>query len=348
MKGCNLRCYWCHNPEAISHIPVIQFFEKKCIGCGECVRVCPHSSNGHTARNHKACELCGKCASVCYAEALILTGQKITTEELIKQIEKDREIFGRSGGGITFSGGETLLQPDFLLDVLCYCREQNISTAIESALNVPQEIVAKVAKKIDYFICDLKTVNPEKHRLGTGKGNDVILKNIMYLAKNHRDVLVRTPIIPEFNDTVDDMRDHAAYLSRLGEKVKVELLSFHGICEKKRGPSFVRSIAPNNGSCTAACRGGGRRYRRKAPTAHSGFETTRGDANDAETPDCGLQGHCQQRGWGRGGRVGKGRKGEIQPLRAVRTLGVRRDVQRRRPRVCRLCSVGEPAAFSSC
>lgn len=170
----------------------------------------------------------------------------------------------------------------------------------------------------------------------------------MYLAKNHRDVLVRTPIIPDFNDTVDDMREHATYLSRLGEKVKVGLLPFHGICEKKRGPSFVRSIAPNNGSCTAACRGGGRRCRRKAPTAHSGFETTRGDANDAETPDCGLQGHCQQRGWGRGGRVGKGRKGEIQPLRAVRTLGVRRDVQRRRPRVCRLCSVGEPAAFSSC
>ena len=220
--------------------------------------------------------------------------------------------------------------------------------AWECVLNVPQEIVAKVAKKIDCFICDLKTVNPEKHRLGTGKGNDVILKNIMYLAKNHRDVLVRTPIIPDFNDTVDDMREHAAYLSRLGEKVKVELLPFHGICEKKRGPSFVRSIAPNNGSCTAACRGGGRRCRRKAPTAHSGFETTRGDANDAETPDCGLQGHYQQRGWGRGGRVGKGRKGEIQPLRAVRTLGDRRDVQRRRPRVCRLCSVGEPAAFSSC
>ena len=190
-------------------------------------------------------------------------------------------------------------------------------------------------------------VNPEKYRLGTGKGNDVILKNIMYLAENHRDVLVRTPIIPDFNDTVNNMREHAAYLSRLGEKVKVELLPFHGICEKKRGPSFVRSIAPNNGSCTAACRGGGRRCRRKAPTAHSGFETTRGDANDAETPDCGLQGHCQQRGWGRGGRVGKGRKGEIQPLRAVRTLGVRRDVQRRRPRVCRLCSVGDLPHFQA-
>ena len=156
-------------------------------------------------------------------------------------------------------------------------------------------------------------MNPEKHRLGTGKGNGVILKNIMYLAKNHRDVLVRTPIIPDFNDTVDDMREHAAYLSRLGEKVKVELLPFHGICEKKRGPSFVRSIAPNNGSCTAACRGGGRRCRRKAPTAHSGFETTRGDANDAETPDCGLQGHCQQRRWGRGGRVGKGRRAKFNP-----------------------------------
>lgn len=233
MKGCNLRCYWCHNPEAISPQPVIQFFEKKCIGCKACVQACPHSSNGHTARNSAKCELCGNCVNECFAEALVLTGQKVTSEELMERIEKDREIFERSGGGVTFSGGEPALQPVFLFDILCRCRERKISTAIETALNVQQEIVAQLAEKVDYFICDLKALNSEKHRLGTGVDNVKILNNIAYLAKNHRSLLVRTPIVPGFNDTIDDMKEHAAFLSSLEGNLSVELLPFHGICMNK-------------------------------------------------------------------------------------------------------------------
>lgn len=162
-----------------------------------------------------------------------MTGKKITVNELMREIKKDRAIFERSGGGVTLSGGEPLLQKEFVLEVLRRCREAGINTAIETALNVNRETVESVLEYIDLFICDLKAVDTRKHRLGTGAGNERILENIRFVVQNHENVLVRTPIIPEFNDTREDMRANAAFLSSLGGKPRAELLPFHGICESK-------------------------------------------------------------------------------------------------------------------
>ena len=235
MKGCNLRCYWCHNPEAMSFNAVLQFFEKKCIGCGACIQACPFGDlkNWTSARFTDRCLQCGKCAEACFSNALVLTGRYISAEELINLLERDRDIFIRTGGGVTFSGGEPLLQHEFVAEVMKECKSRGISTAIETALNVRKEIVEKVLPYVDTFICDLKACDPQKHRQGTGVDNSLILQNIRIVAQQHRRVLVRTPIVPGFNDTEEDMQEHVRFLQTLSSPVEVELLPFHGICENK-------------------------------------------------------------------------------------------------------------------
>lgn len=235
MKGCNLRCYWCHNPEAMLSQRVVQFFPKKCIGCGNCVMACPYADleKKCTARFTDRCVQCGSCAEVCNSEALVLTGKKITTDALMQELEKDQVIFTRSGGGVTFSGGEPLLQKEFVLEVLMRCYAAKISTAIETALNVPWETVETVLPYIDVFICDLKAVDPVKHWEGTGVDNARILDNLRNVAAKHDNVLIRTPVIPLFNDTETDMEANANFLASLGGSIRTELLPFHGVCENK-------------------------------------------------------------------------------------------------------------------
>lgn len=230
MKGCNMRCYWCHNPESLSGKSELQFFPAKCIGCGDCVKVCPYSKDGCSARFTERCVLCGECVRNCFSEALVMSGNTYSVDELFEIIVKDKAIYERSGGGITFSGGEPLLQVDFVLEVLKKCKEAEIDTAIESALNLPWNTVERIVPYVDHFMCDLKVFDSNKHREATGLGNESILENISKLCDIHRDVLVRTPVIPEFNDNHEDIEQIAEFLSRMARPPQAELLAFHGIC----------------------------------------------------------------------------------------------------------------------
>ena len=233
MKGCSLNCFWCHNPESWNTETELQFYQNKCISCGTCADVCPNKYNEKPAIFTDNCELCAKCALNCYSQAIMQAGYKISVPELMEKLISDRDIFEQSGGGVTFSGGEPLLQANFLLEALQACKKENIDTAVETALCVPWEAVESILPYVDLMICDIKTVDEQKHIAGTGQSNKLILDNIRGICETGANVLFRTPVIPGFNDDAQSMNAIAGFIGTLAGQHKIELLPFHGICSGK-------------------------------------------------------------------------------------------------------------------
>ena len=238
LKGCPLNCQWCHNPESIS--PKIQklFTASKCIGCGECCRICPVQACTLTAggivTDEKLCTLCGKCAEVCPTLATEMSGQDLSVEELIEIIEKERPFFEQSGGGVTFSGGEPLLYPEFLLELLDACGKKNIHSAIDTSGYVKGETLLRVAGHTDLFLYDLKMIDAERHRHFTGVDNQLILHNLKALAETGAAIQVRIPLIGGVNDDLQSVRAFAVYVAGLaGVSKEVNLLPFHDVARGK-------------------------------------------------------------------------------------------------------------------
>ncbi len=235
-KGCNLRCAWCHNPESQISRPELLFYRDRCTHCGRCAQVCPHRL--------LSCTACGACAAVCPNEARVLCGKEYTPEEVLRVILKDKLFYDTSGGGATFSGGECMLQPDFLASLLRLCRENRVHTAVDTAGCVPFRSFEKILPCTDLFLYDIKLMDPEKHREYTGAGNEIILANLARLLRAGQHVWIRVPIIPGVNDTIEEMRRIRAFLTDNGYPEKVELLPFHRMGESKlaalnrKGTSF--------------------------------------------------------------------------------------------------------------
>lgn len=236
-KGCGLRCKWCHNPEALSGRKQVLYTQRKCIHCGSCAVVCPehHQINGKDMRFvRKGCTACGRCAEACPALALSLCGEEYTVESLMDVIGKDRHFYDASGGGVTFSGGECLLQSSFLLATARKCKEQGIHTAVESALFVPWQNVEQVIPYVDLFYADLKIPDPEKHRAYTGQDNSRILENINNLSQCAKRMILRIPVIPGVNDGKEDLEGFARIIRPLEQRVAaVELLKYNPLAETK-------------------------------------------------------------------------------------------------------------------
>ncbi len=233
MKGCSLRCFWCHNPESQDTKKTIAYYSHKCIGCGACGAVCPHSENGKAAFFSERCILCGKCAEACFAEAIEAIGEEISADQLMEKLLRDKSMFCSSGGGVTFSGGEPLLQADFVSEVLKRCKAEGIHTAVETAAHVPWESFEKVIPYCDCFICDIKSADTEKHRRATGAGNERILENLTKLTAIHKNVEIRTPVIPGFNDSEEDIIAIRDIVRSFGGEVNYSLLPFRGMCRSK-------------------------------------------------------------------------------------------------------------------
>ena len=205
MKGCDLKCYWCHNPEAMNKEKTIVFHSHKCIGCKECLKVCPNAKNDKVAFFFGECEKCGKCAETCFSEALEVIGSDVSSDFIVQKLLCDISVFNESGGGVTFSGGEPLKQADFVAEVMKKCKGNGIHTAIESAMYLPFGEVEKILPYCDYFICDLKSANSQKHLEATGVKNENIIENLRKVALTGKLKEVRTPVIPGFNDTKEDI-----------------------------------------------------------------------------------------------------------------------------------------------
>ena len=221
LKGCNLRCLWCHNPESQSLRSQRMFFRHKCIGCGACIQVCAKAFE-------PVCNACGKCVEVCRYGAREISGKNISVEECFREIQKDKDFYLVSGGGVTFSGGEPLLQGESLLEILKLCKGDGIHTAIETAGNVEWNQIEAVLPYLDYILYDIKAINEEKHQEFTGVSNRLILENAQKLMKAAKGkLLFRMPVIPGYNDSEYE---------KIAEFVKgypLELLPYHTIGKGK-------------------------------------------------------------------------------------------------------------------
>ena len=224
-KGCNLRCAWCHNPESQSPKPEMAFFKKRCIGCGKCAEKCPHSLDN--------CELCGKCTIYCPQNAREIYGKQYTLNEVIDELSKDIDFYSSSGGGVTFSGGECMLQIDFLEELLKACKARGIHTAVDTAGLVPYEYFKRVIPHTDLFLYDVKCFEAQTHKKYTGADNRVILENLGNLLRASLPIWIRIPVIPTVNDSENEMRAIADFLYTNGKPQRVELLPYHAMGEHK-------------------------------------------------------------------------------------------------------------------
>ena len=224
-KGCNLRCAWCHNPESQLAVTELMVYRDKCVSCGKCLEKCPHAL--------KQCDLCGKCELYCPAEARRVCGKDYTAEKLLAEILPDKLFYETSGGGVTFSGGECMLQLDFLCEMLQKCHENGIKTAIDTAGHVPFSHFERVLPFTDLFLYDVKSMDAQTHKQYTGVDNALILNNLAKLLSRRARVWIRVPLVAGVNDSEAQIRALSDFLARHGLPEKIELLPYHAMGESK-------------------------------------------------------------------------------------------------------------------
>lgn len=274
LKGCPLLCLWCDNPESKNPTLELGFSRVCCDKCGKCLPACPEGaivldSEGMPQIDRERCNACGKCVAVCVPEALAIYGKWYSVDEVFQEVHKDANLFRRSGGGVTVSGGEPLRQSSFVLALLQRCREAGIHTAVETSGFVSPAVLREVLPFIDLVLFDLKHLDPEVHRRLTGQSNDLVLENATLVVSSGAKVQFRLPLIPGLNDTPENIRSTAQFLMKLqGEGASIELMPYHRLGVGKyqaldrayaletlesAGPEFCESVRQAFEECGVRC-----------------------------------------------------------------------------------------------
>ena len=230
LKGCPLRCVWCHNPESLEKSPTLSFDARKCSLCGKCVIDCPARTieNGKLKIERKKCTNCGSCIDICLNDANEIIGKEMTTDEVFEEVKKDMIFYDTSGGGITVTGGEPSYQADFTLEFLALCKSAGISLAIETCGIGTREFYEKCADLGVTFLYDIKCIDSVRHKELTGADNSHILENLQYLMDRSADIILRLPMIPKCNDSDEDIKLLSAFLNEnKGRYRYAELMPYH-------------------------------------------------------------------------------------------------------------------------
>ena len=227
LKGCNMRCKWCHNPETFTKQPQLQFFSEKCIRCEDCKLICRQGARDEIYPDWDKCIHCGNCAVRCCSGASNLVGIKMNVEDVFEEILEDIDFYRESNGGITISGGEPLLQAGFCKAIMEESKKHNIHTALESNASVSWSIISSIVKYVDLFLIDLKIWDDNKHKKYTGISNKKIKQNIRKLDEVHKNYIVRTPLIRGVNASFSEIRKISAYISSLSNCQDYQLIPYH-------------------------------------------------------------------------------------------------------------------------
>ena len=258
LKGCSMRCIWCHNPESRPARPELAIHYRKCTLCGECAKVCAcHKiADGRHGFDRASCKACGRCEAVCLAGALELFGRIITVDRAAKTLLEDR-IFYEDGGGITLSGGEPLLQCEFCAELLKRMRGEGIHCAVDTCGNVPWAAFERVLPYTDLFLYDFKCADPAKHERFTGCRNELVLENLKRLDGAGKKIEIRMIMVPEHNMTESDLRAAGEMLGKLENVAAVRLLAYHQLARSKFAavghPDTMPDVPPPDAAALEKC-----------------------------------------------------------------------------------------------
>lgn len=251
LKGCPLRCKWCHNPESLSPKAELGFYADKCARCGDCVSVCEYGAHSMKDGAHifdrTKCVACGKCENECTYGALIFYGECVTPSEILPKLLEDKEFYENSGGGVTVSGGEPLLQADFSAELFKLLKENGVNTALDTCLFASRENLMKLVPYTDTFLVDIKAFDRDVHRALTGQYNDIILDNIRYLNSIGKPMEIRIPYVP--NQNAGEIEKIAEFISTLRSVKGVRVLPYHSLSSTKYASLEIeytldKSVAP--------------------------------------------------------------------------------------------------------
>ena len=231
LKGCPMRCPWCHNPESILQSPERSWREGRCVACGSCRQACERGAitllDGRPAVDQEKCVFCGRCVEACPTGALEIVGRTVTVEQVMAEVLRDVIFYDESGGGATFSGGEPLMQPEFLAGLLASCRVHEVHTALDTTCHAPWEVIEPMLGDIDLLLCDIKHADCGEHERLTGVGNGLILENLRRLARLGRPIVMRMPIIPGMNDDEGNIMATGELVASLDGVRQIDILPYN-------------------------------------------------------------------------------------------------------------------------